>query len=104
MVPTLSDRIAHLLRDDGHHAAAWIVEHGQRCDTAAAAIADDLVPFGRTVTVERRALAELVRAWGARHDVLALQALAVWDVSDCAACALRVLQGLQACADCAEAA
>lgn len=97
-----SPRIARLLSESGHRAAAYLVRHGLR--DGAAAIADDLCPVGRKATTYDLALAELVRAWGAGHYHLTTDALAVWDLRDCAACAHRVLQGLPACTSCQEAA
>jgi len=94
---TVQHRITQLLLSSEHHAAAYIVDHGSRA--GAEAIASDLVPVGRTVTTHDRALAEIVRAWGAGHDALVAHALAAWDRADCADCAHRVMQGLPACRD-----
>lgn len=102
MSPTSSQRLADLLSESGHHAAAYLVELGE--DLAATAIASDLCPVGRTATPHDLALAELVRAWGAGRISMMADALAVWDLRGCATCAHRVLQGLPACDACAEAA
>jgi len=96
-MPTVQHRITQLLLDIDASAAAFIVDNGLR--TGAEAIADDLVPVGRTVTTHDRVLAELVRAWGAGHDALVAEALAAWDRADCADCAHRVMQGLPSCHD-----
>ena len=96
-MPTVQHRITQLLLSVDHHAAAFIVDRGLRA--GAEAIAMDTVPVGRTVTTHDRALAEIVRAWGAGHDGLVAEALAAWDRADCADCAHRVMQGLPACRD-----
>jgi hypothetical protein len=101
-MPSTQDQIAHLLSDDGHNAAAFLVSHGHR--VAAAAIASDLCPIGRSTTTHDRALAEIVRAWGVGLDAMADRALATWGRTDCPDCAHRVLQGLPACRDHRDAA
>ena len=102
MVQPLAIRLASILRSANARAAGFLVAAGIR--SMADDIAADLCPFGCTVNVHDRALAEIVRAWGAGHDTLAVDALATWGRRGCADCALRVLQGLPACADCAESA
>lgn len=87
-----TDRVVRLLNCFFFLDTADLVSRkGPSC---APAVAEALCPDHGTVSPVDRALAEVVRAWGAGHTALLTEALNTWDATGSLSAAHRVLMGL----------